>query len=186
MRYFIVFVLGVSLTVNAMLLITDASTFSLAGIDAPRVERSEKSFPATLNNEVIEMLRTHRILNALAFLSALGLTGNAVAQDAGSTDLRMNATAEAVYHDNMKNTAAAAANGLALLSGTRSASLAIAEQNAASHQQAMNQLSAKMIAQTTITGATEGASAISTVRASDLMALFSQVIGASLASGSSQ
>ena len=186
MKSLLFFILGVSLTINAMLLITDAPTLPLAGIGAPRADKPVMGFPATINNEVIETMKTHRILNALAFLSALGLTGNAVAQDAGSTDARMNATAESLFHDNVKNTAAAASNGLALLSGTRSASLTLAEQNAVSNQQAMNQISSKMIAQTTITGVTEGASAISTVRASDLMALFSQVIGAGLARDSSQ
>ena len=165
----------------------DASNSSLAGIDAPRVERSISEFPGHLQSEVIEMMKTHRLLNAMAFLSALGLAGNAVGQEAmTSTEARMNATAESVFHGNMKNTAEAAANGLALQHGSRSASMSMAEQNAVSHQQAMNQISAKMIAQNTITGATEASSAISTVRASDLMALFSQVIGANIANGNPQ
>ena len=110
-------------------------------------------------------MKTNRILNTIAFLSMFMVGNQAFAQDALTpTEARMNATAEAVFHENLKNSAGAPANALATLAGTRSASLSLSEQNAVSHQQAMNQISAKMIAQTTVVGATEGSKAVETVQ----------------------
>ena len=122
-------------------------------------------------------MRINRTLNALAFLSMFSLAGPALSQTAPtSTEARMNATAESVYHDNMKNGAAASATALALLSGTRSASLTLAEQNAVTNQQLNNSIMSKMLSQNVVVGPTEGASAINKVNTSDLPALLAQLV----------
>ena len=191
MNYFLYFALGVSVTLNAVHFL-GASKTPLAGIDAPRVERSERSFPATLRNEVLETMKTNRTLNALAFLSALGLLGAAIPASAQEQVVdpleRMYRSVEA---SNVKNNAEAGSLSLATLSGTRSTTLSLAEQNAVSNQQAMNQLQTKMVAQTTITGATEGSKAVETVQQSGegaatarMIALLSAVLNSRVTSPS--
>ena len=166
MRALFIFILGASLSANVVLILPRLLEYSMPGAWVASSQPALRGVaPGTIEDEVIQTMRINRTLNALAFLSMFSLAGPAISQEASvSTDLRMNATTEAVFHDNMKNGAAAAANGLALLSGTRSASLSLSEQNAVSNQQAMNQLQAKMVAQTTITSATEGSKAVETIQ----------------------
>ena len=174
MRYMLVFVLGVSLTVNAMLLITDASTFSLAGIGAPRAERSEKSFPATLRNEVIETMKINRLLNTLAVLAVIGIPASASAQTV-SDDISK--VVESVVIDNLKTVAGSGAQGLAVSSQAQASAQSILFQNAVSHSARINAITERALAQTMIVGVTEGAQGIKTVNEAGTTRDIGQMLG---------
>ena len=167
-------ILGVSVATNVTLFYRDAPNTPLAGIGAPRAELSERSFPAAYRNEVIEMMKTNRLLNTLAVLAVLGFSGGAVAQTVSDDISKI---VESVVIDNLKTTAGASATGLAVSSQAQASAQSILFQNAVAHASRVNAITERSLGQVMIVGPTEGAQGIKTVNEAGTTRDIGQMLG---------
>ena len=164
MRLFVAFILGFSIAFNINTMVSELFVSDSRMPSFPYAVHNTVESDA-YTNEVIQTMKTNRILNSMAFLMALGLLPAASnAQAAGEADIT--AVVNSVVIDNIKTVAGSGAQSLAVMNTALANTQTLAMQNAVSNQQAMNQLQTKMVAQTTITSATEGSKAIETVQQS--------------------
>ena len=173
-KILISFLLGASLSANVVLITPRLLEYSLPGAWVASSQPALRGVaPGTIETEVIQTMRTNRTLNTLAFLAAMSLSIPAFATEPA---LAVEGAYRSLETSNIKTVAESGAQGLAVMNSATANTQALMMQNAASNQQAMNQIQAKMIAQTTVTGAIEGATAVSKINSSDLPALLAQLV----------
>lgn len=173
------FLFGVLLTTSTVL-ITERTT-DLFGRPSVRLV-SDGSTELALNGvgrspteiEVIETMKTNRMINTLALLSVLGFSGGALAQTVSDDISKI---VESVVIDNLKTVAGSGATGLAVSSQGQANAQSILFNNSVSHAARINAITERALAQTMIVGATEGAQGIKTVNEAGTTRDIGQMLG---------